>query len=200
MSVNCFFCTLKVIEISCVFYFTGVKAVSQKCSVKKLFWEITQHTQENTCAKVSSLIKLQATGLLKNRFWHRCFPVNFPKFLRTPFLTEHVRQLLLRHKGTAYIIEAYPGRCQTSMIELFSESRRLKAVKYFCEKLSPINLWEDPKYPQPEITCSNLTIETLEQGMKYVQKRHQNEAICNVLVSLLLTLNIFHDLFYSFYC
>ena len=31
--------------------------------------------------------------LLKKR-WHRCFPVNFEKFLRTPFFTEH-RWLLL---------------------------------------------------------------------------------------------------------
>ena len=23
--------------------------------------------------------------------WHKCFPVNFAKFLRTPFLTEHLR-------------------------------------------------------------------------------------------------------------
>ena len=23
--------------------------------------------------------------LLKNRLWHKCFPVNFVKFLRTPF-------------------------------------------------------------------------------------------------------------------
>ena len=36
---------------------------------------------------------------------------------------------------------------------------------------------------QPAITCSKLTIETLEQGVKYV------------LVSLVLTLNIFHTLF-----
>ena len=27
--------------------------------------------------------------------WHRCFPVNFTKFLRTPFFTEHLRWLLL---------------------------------------------------------------------------------------------------------
>ena len=27
--------------------------------------------------------------LLKKRLWHRCFPVNFAKFLRTPFLTEY---------------------------------------------------------------------------------------------------------------
>ena len=31
----------------------------------------------------------------KMRLWHRCFPVNFAKLLRTPFLTEHLRWLLL---------------------------------------------------------------------------------------------------------
>ena len=34
--------------------------------------------------------------LLKKRLWHRCFPVNFAKFLRTPFLTEHLQWLLLK--------------------------------------------------------------------------------------------------------
>ena len=29
--------------------------------------------------------------LLKKRLWHRCFPVNFAKFLRVPLLTEHLR-------------------------------------------------------------------------------------------------------------
>ena len=33
--------------------------------------------------------------LLKKRLWHRCFPVNFAKFLRIPFLTEHLWWLLL---------------------------------------------------------------------------------------------------------
>ena len=33
--------------------------------------------------------------LLKRRLWYRCFPVNFVKFLRAPFLTEHPRWLLL---------------------------------------------------------------------------------------------------------
>ena len=33
--------------------------------------------------------------LLKKRLWHRCFPVNFVKFPRTPFLTEHLQWLLL---------------------------------------------------------------------------------------------------------
>ena len=31
----------------------------------------------------------------KRRLWHRCFPVNFVKFLRTPFFTEHLQWLFL---------------------------------------------------------------------------------------------------------
>ena len=33
--------------------------------------------------------------LLKKRLWYRCFPANFAKFLRTPFLKEHLRWMLL---------------------------------------------------------------------------------------------------------
>ena len=58
----------------------------QTCSVKKSFLEISKNSQENTCARVSFSITLQASGLrpatlLKKRLWRRCFPVNFVKFL-----------------------------------------------------------------------------------------------------------------------
>ena len=38
---------------------------------------------------------LRSATLLKTRVWHRCFLVNFAKFLRTPFLTERLWWLLL---------------------------------------------------------------------------------------------------------
>ena len=38
---------------------------------------------------------LKAAILLKKRLWHKCFPVNFAKFLRTPVFTEHLRWLPL---------------------------------------------------------------------------------------------------------
>ena len=44
------------------------------------------------CIKVASL---RPPTLLKKRFWHRCFPVNFAKFLMTPFLLNTSGQLLL---------------------------------------------------------------------------------------------------------
>ena len=48
--------------------------------------EISQNSQENPCARASFLIKLQAWGI----------PVNFVKFLRTPFLQNASGRLLLK--------------------------------------------------------------------------------------------------------
>ena len=59
------------------------EAVIQRCSVKKVFLRISQISQENTCARVSFLIKLQA-------------------WLWTPFLQNTSGRLLLcllRYKG-----------------------------------------------------------------------------------------------------
>ena len=52
--------------------------------------------------------------LLKKRLWHRCFPVNFAKFLRTSFSIEHLRWLLLLfacfsfEKGNLYLVNDGP--------------------------------------------------------------------------------------------
>ena len=37
------------------------------------------------------LIGLKAATLRKKRFWHRCFPVNFVKFLEHLFFIEHIQ-------------------------------------------------------------------------------------------------------------
>ena len=58
-----------------------------------MFWEISLNSQENTCARVSFLVKLQAS-LSKKKLWHRCFPVNLAKLLRTPFLQNTSGRLL----------------------------------------------------------------------------------------------------------
>ena len=42
---------------------------------------------------------LRPGTLLKKRLWHRCFPVNFAKFLRTSFFIEHLRWLLLNKQN-----------------------------------------------------------------------------------------------------
>ena len=83
------------------------EAVVQKCSVKKVFLEISEHSQENTCARVSFFNKiagLKPATLLKKRLWHRCFPMNAVKFLRTPFHIEHLWWLLLKRSYICYHI------------------------------------------------------------------------------------------------
>ena len=51
----------------------NLEAVILRCSVKKMFLKISQHSQESS----------------------RCFPVNFVKFLRTIFFIEYLWWLLL---------------------------------------------------------------------------------------------------------
>ena len=34
--------------------------------------------------------RLRPATLLKKRLWHKCFPVNFAKIVRTPIFIEHL--------------------------------------------------------------------------------------------------------------
>ena len=46
----------------------------------------------------TSVKSLAPATLLKKRLWHRCFPVNFAKFVRIPFLKNTSGRLLLMWK------------------------------------------------------------------------------------------------------
>ena len=85
--------------VDCTFYKSTInyyvryasEAVVTSCSVKKAFLEISQNSRENACARVSFKKK-------KN--------VNFAKFLRISFFTEHLRWLLLsfQSESTLYTL------------------------------------------------------------------------------------------------
>ena len=53
------FCLEWGVNVSKLIYI-GKEAVAQRCSIKKMFIEIWQNSQENTCARVSFLTKLHA--------------------------------------------------------------------------------------------------------------------------------------------
>ena len=65
-----------------------------RCSVKKMFLEILQNSQENTCTRVSFL--------MERRLWHRYFSVNFAKFSNNIFFSEHLW-------STAFIYWGFSG-------------------------------------------------------------------------------------------
>ena len=95
------FCELKIITVllSVRNCYMILEAVVQRCSVKKVFLEILQYSQENTCVRVSFLIKLQACNFIKKETLAQVFSVNFVKFLRTPFFIGHLWWLLLRFEA-----------------------------------------------------------------------------------------------------
>ena len=66
--------------------YVRVRRSHRRCSVRKVVLR--------NFGKFTGKLLRPAT-LLKKRLRHRCFPVNFPKFLRPPFLTEHLWWLLL---------------------------------------------------------------------------------------------------------
>ena len=80
----------------------------RRCSVKKVYLEISQNSLESTCARVSFLIKLQssasfliklqasasACNFIKKETLAQVFIVNFAKFLRKSFLAEHLRWVI----------------------------------------------------------------------------------------------------------
>ena len=74
------------------YYMSTNRSSRLRCSVRKDVLSNFAKFTGNTCARVSILLKLQVwpATLLKWRLWRRCFPVNFAKFLRTPFFRTHL--------------------------------------------------------------------------------------------------------------
>ena len=52
---------------------------------KGVLRNLAKFTGKHLCQRLF-FNKVAGCNLLKKSLWHRCFPVNFPKFLRTPFL------------------------------------------------------------------------------------------------------------------
>ena len=88
-----------------------------------MFLEILQNSQENSCARVSFLIKLQVflrpATLLKKRLWHRCFPVNFVNFLRT-FLLQNTSEPLLPGCDYCIFTVAVYSKIERNCLELLA--------------------------------------------------------------------------------
>ena len=76
-----------------------LKAQHQQKQPPEVFYEkvvpkdFVNFTGKHLCQ--SLFLDKLITTLLKKRLWHRCFPVKFAKFLRTPFLYNTFVRLLL---------------------------------------------------------------------------------------------------------
>ena len=79
-------------------YQTYSRSSHRKCSGKKgILRNLAKSTGKHLCQRMflNKVAGLRPATLLKNNLWHRCFPVNFVKFLRTPSLQKTPGRLLL---------------------------------------------------------------------------------------------------------
>ena len=75
-----------------------IRSSHRRCSVEKgVLRNFAKFTGKHLCQSpfFNKVAGLRPATLLKKKLWHRCFPVNFAKFLRTPFLQNTSRRLLL---------------------------------------------------------------------------------------------------------
>ena len=67
--------------------FNSIEAVVQRCPVKTVLLKCSQNSERETPVPESlfNIAGLRPATLLKKRPWHRCFHLDFGKFLRTLF-------------------------------------------------------------------------------------------------------------------
>ena len=72
--------------------FMKYRSSHRRCSIKKVFLNISQNSQENTCARVSSLIKFQAEpyNFIKTETLAQVFSFEFCEIFKNTFFTEHL--------------------------------------------------------------------------------------------------------------
>ena len=101
-----------------------------KKSVLKSF---TKSTGKHMCQSlfINKVAGLRPANLLIERLWHRCFLVNFVKFLRTPFFIEDIWRLLL------YLKESI---CKASYQHL-NPIQDCSPYQFFLYELSKLRNW-----------------------------------------------------------
>ena len=85
-SINVKMVKLQITRVTLLFTIVLFRSNHQRCSIEKGVLEnFTKFTGKHL---------FQVGSFIKKRFWHRCSPVNFVKFLRTPFSQNTSRWLL----------------------------------------------------------------------------------------------------------
>ena len=93
-------------------------------AIKYLCWNFLRKQPPKVFCKKRCL----PATLLKKRLWHRCFPVSFVKFLRTPFLRNAFGRLLLKRatelvkKNNCILWKIFPYSDHTKILQLNSYS------------------------------------------------------------------------------
>ena len=109
----------------------------------------------------NKVASIRLATLFKNRLWHMCFPVNFRKFLRTPFFIEYLLWVLLAPGTKRLKIEKVAANVFQTPLH-FTWILQIHAWKSVTRKIFL------PLIVQPAFTCSKSAS---EQCVKTVQSQ-----------------------------
>ena len=114
----------------------------RRCSVKiSVLRNFSKFTGKHLCQRLffNKVAGLGPPTLLKKSLWHRCFPVNFAKFLRTTFLQNTSGQLLLNVLLTYLAmvrmnIEEFISFFCSEFFSSANQTKRSSRPEVFCKK------------------------------------------------------------------
>ena len=97
---------------------------------KGVLRNFSKFTGKHLCRSLffNKVAGLRPATLLKKKLLHRCFPANFGKFLRTSFLIEHPRWLLLS-VGKTKTVKLKPLYKLIYWIQMYFLYSQIKVVK-----------------------------------------------------------------------
>ena len=108
-----------------------------RCSVKKgVLKNFAKSTGKHLCQSLffNKVAGLTSATLLKKRLWHRCFPVDFAKFLRTPFVQNTSGRLLLWTTASE--------TSNTKYLELMKRRSKVQEKNMSCERVLNLDQWK----------------------------------------------------------
>ena len=123
-------------------YFFGVmrnKVQKQPLEVfckKDVLKNFAKSTGKRLCQSLffNRVVGLRSATLLKKKLWHRCFPVNFAKFLRTPFVHKTSGQLLIWTTASE--------TSNTKYLELIKRRSKVQEKNMSCERALNFDQWK----------------------------------------------------------
>ena len=104
--VYCTFCKSTIKSNSVLLCYVRVRSSCQEVFCRKsVLIDFAKFTRKHLWQSLffNKVAGLRPATLLKTRLWHRCFPVNFAKFLKTSLLTEHLRWLPLAFQNESIL-------------------------------------------------------------------------------------------------
>ena len=134
-----------------------------------MFLEISQNSQENTCARVSFLIK--ACNFIKKETLAQVFSCEFCKFSKNTFFTEHLCQSLLTFQSLRYFSSSnsyfihYLNEFLSSIINKLCIFIFMRSMKSLCRSV-----------PTSQYIDCNALQDTVQYIMKHYRAILSNSA------------------------